>query len=275
MISRQRRGKPRQVAFDRSHPLSQGLVGAWLFNEGGGTIVRDLLRRKDATLQNTASPWNVYGVLLDGSNDYLSSSCPVSAPPFTVAAIVRPNTFATNGRAIWSLSDSTQSTDQHALLISKNGGGQAGDDLSAMSRASDGVFASGTSTQNLTVDTWAHCVGVWATASLRTAYVNGGNGGSNTSSKTPTLDDTMNIGRLGDSTPNWEFGGDIESLMIWERALSVVQVQQHYRDPYAMFRRPVNWTYAEQVAAGGDPEGPLIGTGKLINTGLLTRRLVG
>lgn len=38
-------GKPSFPRLNRSHPLSQGLVGAWPFYEGSGTIVNDLAAR--------------------------------------------------------------------------------------------------------------------------------------------------------------------------------------------------------------------------------------
>src|SRR5574343_1224684 len=54
------RKPPFGTPLNRSHPLAQGLVGAWLFNEGGGNKVTD------ATIYN---PW-----LHTRNNDILSCS---------------------------------------------------------------------------------------------------------------------------------------------------------------------------------------------------------
>ena len=40
-----------------SHPLSQGLVGCWLMNEGGGKILTDLSRDNGITWPTTSAFW--------------------------------------------------------------------------------------------------------------------------------------------------------------------------------------------------------------------------
>lgn len=67
--------------LNRGHPLTRGLVGCWLFNEGGGNRIYDLSGYNNTgTLTNmafpptTASGWNPGErgptLVFDGSNDY-------------------------------------------------------------------------------------------------------------------------------------------------------------------------------------------------------------
>ena len=51
---------PLGVGLDFTHPLAQGLVGCWLFNEGSGDKVNDLSGNGNVgTLQNMAFPSTV------------------------------------------------------------------------------------------------------------------------------------------------------------------------------------------------------------------------
>lgn len=65
------RRKPRLGArLDRQHPLSRGLVGCWLFNEGGGDKLWDISGKSNAT-PNSATPshsWVSRGLFLDQSS---------------------------------------------------------------------------------------------------------------------------------------------------------------------------------------------------------------
>ncbi len=52
--------------LDYSHPLSRGLVGCWLMNEGGGSIVGNLYRNKHATAVSGKSYFNNNGMYFSG-----------------------------------------------------------------------------------------------------------------------------------------------------------------------------------------------------------------
>lgn len=72
---------PSRLDFD--NPLSQGLVGCWLMNEGAGSKVYDISGRgNDGTLTNMApaTDWVVgdsgSGLKLSDDNDYVVMQCP-------------------------------------------------------------------------------------------------------------------------------------------------------------------------------------------------------
>ncbi len=79
--------------IDWSHPLADGLVGCWLFNEGSGKVILDLCSRKINYLGSSPS-WksNSRGLYLDfqsgGTNGIAINQIELSAP-FTLVIIAR------------------------------------------------------------------------------------------------------------------------------------------------------------------------------------------
>ena len=76
--------KPTNPVVNHSHPLARGLVGAWAFEDGGGSVLRDVAGRgHNGTLTNMdpATDWVVsqHGGALDfdGSDDYVSVDSPL------------------------------------------------------------------------------------------------------------------------------------------------------------------------------------------------------
>ena len=61
---------------DWSDPISKGLVGCWLFNEGAGAFAFDIARKNKGTLTNGPT-WTSgrfgKGLSFDGTNDYVSA----------------------------------------------------------------------------------------------------------------------------------------------------------------------------------------------------------
>jgi hypothetical protein len=92
--------------LNRAHPLSRGLVGCWLMNEGVGGKVFDLSNRIEGTFgAGTASPSWLSGPLgkrlyFDGSNDYISGgtgsdSLQLGSSDFTVVFSVQQTSLHT------------------------------------------------------------------------------------------------------------------------------------------------------------------------------------
>jgi len=62
--------------IDFNHPLSQGLVGCWLFNEQAGNKIYDLAKDNNGNLLNGVliTPENLGSLKFDGTNDYVDFS---------------------------------------------------------------------------------------------------------------------------------------------------------------------------------------------------------
>ena len=74
---------PLGTQINRSHPLTKGLVGAWVMNEGGGTLVKDVTGvGGDAAL--TSVGWNAgkFGpaTTYNGSTSYAKVTAPAGSP---------------------------------------------------------------------------------------------------------------------------------------------------------------------------------------------------
>ena len=64
---------PLGATIDFSHPLSRGLVGAWLMNEGGGKIVNDIARKNNGIINGADWVPSKYGkALFFGNNDKIT-----------------------------------------------------------------------------------------------------------------------------------------------------------------------------------------------------------
>lgn len=82
--------------------------------------------------------------------------------------------------------------------------------------ASGGSSANATSSATITAGTWFHCAAVFASATSRTVYLNGGNSGTNATNLTPSGLNVTVLGNDGTTTCN----GTIAWPAIWNAALS-------------------------------------------------------
>ena len=57
-----------------NHPISQGLVGCWLFNEQTGNRIYNLVNDNQFNIFNGAGWKQSKGINFDGSNDYVQST---------------------------------------------------------------------------------------------------------------------------------------------------------------------------------------------------------
>jgi Concanavalin A-like lectin/glucanases superfamily len=230
--------RPRNLRLDESHPLSHRLVGFWPLGEYRGF---DLSRaRKHGPAQGFSGSGISGGraggaaTLFDRVDDYFDLGNYVPTFPFSVAAWVRVNTLDAVGHCIWSMADSALATDRHFLVVD---GFNSNKFNCGTTSAAVGSFGTNCalSAASAVANTWYFVVGVWETASKRSLYVNGRFEATSTVSVTPTTPTRTWIGRFADSTPNWEFGGNIEAVRLYSRALSAVEILKLYTEPYAAF----------------------------------------
>lgn len=146
----------------------------------------------------------------------------VTGPPFTVSAWFRLTSDpTTNDFNIWQIQDSGASNHYFRGGIS--------DDTGLQGRLSFGITAGGsfsgaTSTINVTQNQWQH--GLWTATSdtRRDVYLDGGNGGNDTTNKAPSGIDSIDIGNEGDSTPGDTWNGQIGEVIIWNVVLNAAEL---------------------------------------------------
>jgi Concanavalin A-like lectin/glucanases superfamily len=239
---------PIGAVIDWSHQLARGLVGAWLLQEGGNAW-RDyagrygilLLNPGTATGQVALAPSVGY---IGGSARFLSANKHVLGPvPSVNTRIVPipPFTFVASGLR-------TASAPNPASMMSDtyyegtSGGAYALDIYNNNVRA--GVYnpavgyAAAVGSRTLATGTRYVLGAIYASTSLRTAYVNGlQDGTANTTAIAQPAG--LNAFALGAnySTPSgssfWD--GWIDWAYYWSRALSAAEMLWLYQEPFGMF----------------------------------------
>jgi len=104
-----------------------------------------------------------------------------------------------------------------------------------------GDVAYATTTANYALNTWQHACGVYINNSLRYAYLNGGNKGTDTGSNgTPTGLNTTTIGAVKGATVTNFLDGDVAEAAIWNVALTDEEVAALAKGFSPLLIRPAN-----------------------------------
>lgn len=204
---------------------SNGLVGAWSFDEGAGTTSTDLSAHDNlATLQGAA--WTTAGkhgnaLSFNGTSAKAvvadSASLDLTAA-MTLEAWVYPNVVPTN----WS-TGVYKETDRYYL--------EPGTDQNAP--GAGGTFGSGNRNafggSPLPAATWTHLACTYDGADIR-LYVNGAQAGS--VAATGAITTSASPLTMGGNTPYGEFfNGRIDDVRVYSRALSAAEIQSDMNTP--------------------------------------------
>ena len=231
------------VVIDPAHPLSRGLVGCWLMNEGSGSRVADISGYGNhGTLVNMApntqgSGWGggkSGGVLqFDGSNDHVRiSTAGFKQTAGTVIAIINPKTISGGSDYIFCYHDGSGKV----FLENESGNFRIG---------------LGTSTIDTTADLLmnkSQQVGLTWSSNNYTAYYEGMPIQSSTFSGTPASTAEAWIGRW--YAGSYNFKGAIDLLLYYNRALPAAEMKQLYHDPFCnLLRAPIRYVAAAPVGA--------------------------
>ena len=150
------------------------------------------------------------------SSQYLSmTSSPVSGPPLTMACWFNADQVTTSD---YLVSVTSSLNEYFALAIF---GANAGDPVGAFDFRSGPFFAY--TTTGYTAGQWTHAAGVWSSLSSRTAYINGGSSGTNTSSQTAITLTRAQIAANAAVATN-RMNGLIAEVGIWNAALTAAEV---------------------------------------------------
>ncbi|RLG33431.1 hypothetical protein DRN97_05060 [Methanosarcinales archaeon] len=244
------------VLLNPYHPLAQGLVGCWLFNEGGGNTVFDLSGNSNhgSLGGGTASycpVWTTetFGPALSFDNDYVDCGDDFTAlsTEFTIEFWMKSSDTVHSGTPI---SYATTHSDNEILLHDYNafllfvGNVQFSSGVSA----TDGnlhhivwTWKSSGGETKLYKDAEVVCSGV-----LQSGYtINHG------------TDRRMIIGQEQDSVgggfdSDQAFYGTLSILRIYKRFLNPMEIWLLYTDPFCMFYHPLE---AELLYSAAPPAG--------------------
>ena len=212
----------RGMQLNKCHPLSKGLVACYLFNEMTGETVFDLSgNNNNGTLENGVA-WGSGGLDFDGVDDYVDTTSLNIAVGETITLEFwgKPHHLRTGG-------------DIGLMVGSAYGFGvDATFDSTFIMKAGVGNYYG--TTDAVLDDIRYHFIAVVSSTST-TVYLNGRN---HITHAVGHSGGTVLIGKR--DTNVQYFNGSIDSVRIYNRALSAEEIAWLYREPYAMFEPAFN-----------------------------------
>jgi hypothetical protein len=217
----------RAIQLNKSHPLSRGIVGCWLMNEGGGNKVYDLSGNNNTGIFYGNPTWvaGKFGSCLsfDGNVDYVniayilpttgSISLWYYVKPYYDYQTILDNSVNENYWEMWIYGDGRL----RARVQSDTADVQY--DLDNLSGPNN----------------WYHIVWVWNNTGAAWLYVNGIL--RNTDTEGAMISAGTNFYLAGGNAGNTKGNGTIDDVILYNRALSAAEIHQIYREPFCMFER--------------------------------------
>ena len=205
---------------------SGGLVAAYGFNEGSGTTVADVSgNNNNGTI--SGATWTTAGkfgnaLVFNGTNAVVTMPSSTSlrlTTGMTLEAWVFPTATPTGWRAVVD-----KNVDGYYLMASTDQGNRLG---------AGGTFTAGNQNtfapSTLAVNVWTHLAATFDGATVR-LFVNGTQVASQAQT-TPLVATTGTLQIGGDSYPNEFFAGRIDDVRIYNRALTLAQIQTDMNTP--------------------------------------------
>lgn len=188
--------------------------------------------------------------LLDGIDDGLTvASAVATAAPMTMACWF----IANNITAEHVLMDIDDGSDANKFQI-RASGAVASDPIRALTVAAS-TSSIAVSSTGYSANVWQHACGVFASATDRRAFVNGGSKGTNATSRTPSGLTTLRIGRELTAFA----AGRIAEAAIWDIALTDAQVASLAKGASPLTIQPGNLVFYAPLLGNDSPEPDRVG----------------
>lgn len=155
-----------------------------------------------------------------GTTNYLTvGSTPITAVPLTLVAWFNSTSIAADNYIV----SINEATDDHFALCAS--GNQTGDPIRAATRVAGTESLAATSAA-YSANVWTHAAAVFdiTTATDRTALINGGSAGTNTTNRTPTGLNRISIGIRDLTLKEQPMNGQIAEVAIYNTNLSTANV---------------------------------------------------
>lgn len=244
---------PLGVQLNHAHRLTKGLVGCWLFNEGGGDKAYDLSGyNNQGTLKNMAFPptatsgWNPGkdGVRLnfDGNSDYVDCGNDPSldiAGAFTISFWAKFDVVPSNAAPQMILSRFVDLDNRYMLSF------YAGMRFFSKNRGTASIDVGLAFAHGIQINTWNHWV-LAKTGSNWTFFKDGAELGTAVDADevsdlaAPLFIGSWYVGGL------FNFKGSINRVKIYNRTLCAAEVQQLYIDPNCIFEPATKYTIIDE-----------------------------
>jgi hypothetical protein len=232
---------PLGACINQSHPLANGLQGAWLFNEAGGKVSTDLVARATLTAQSASDiawdpatgAWNCKGFsdgcLLGGA--FTGGDNPAA---ITVHVVAMPRSYPSSQGWMFAKGGSSGKT----FLLASSGTyfiqGTSGTNFWAQAPALTlNQWSAVTAYLTPTIGaTGASQMGVWVNGVDVTAARLGGSGSVTSDATQPWY--------VGGNDGSLFFTGEIALFYYWTRILTPAEIQTLYVTPFCFFGPPAS-----------------------------------
>ena len=237
---------PLGSVINPNHPISQGLVNCWLFNEQTGNRIYDSNKDNHGNLLN-GPIWNSQNngcLQFDGSNDSIDfgDNFDIGLSNFTFCISFRASSLSGLLHGLFSKAIAADATQRYALFIYNTGGNYKITTFISNGGVSDVQTAS---VLNAVTNVWYHVVVVYDRSDKVSLYINGNLDSSAIISQFQSVNFQSNynfrLASYGDASNNasYFFHGLISNFQIYNRALSAEEVRSLYENPY-QFINPVS-----------------------------------
>ena len=156
----------------------------------------------------------------DDSSQYLGiDSAPVIAAPFTMSCFFKSD-LANDRQALMWIGDKDHTSEYWGLVLNES----YGDGVVSLRTVTAGGNGVASATTPYSLSTWHHACAVETSASARAAFIDGGNKGTDATSRAPANADRFDIARSGTSSPHAYLSGLIAHAAIWNIDLTDSEV---------------------------------------------------
>ena len=229
------------VQINPLHPLSRGLAACYLMNEGAGSLINDISGNKNHGRLTNMEPnkqgsgWGGSkfggGLQFDGVNDYVDcgDKADFQLPIYSWSMWIKGNSAPGTSEVtqpLWSANEQFQFSWDHSSTGFKQ---------SAVHKSGATWYKSQIAS-TLYADIWYHMVGTYDGTNIR-IYLNGNLEDTDLAPAPNSIAGILAIGGTG--ATNF-FNGSIDSVRIYNRALSAEEVRLSYEQPFCMMmKRPI------------------------------------
>ena len=177
----------------------------------------------------------------------VNGSAVVSGTPLTMACWFK-TTDNVNGMALVSVATDGSDDNRFTMIAS---GFVAGDPIRAIAKTTS--VAAIDSSAGYSTGVWQHAAAVFASPTSRSAYVNGGNKGTSTTSRAPSGMNQTALARSSTVTP-MRYDGDLGEVAIWNVALTDAEIAALGRGVNPRLIRPGALAFYAPLWGTSNPE---------------------
>lgn len=211
--------------------MADSPVAYWRLGEASGTTAEDETGSHNGTYAGSPT-LGATGIFagdsaagFNGSTQYVSKTGISISPvfPMTIEAWIKKSSFTRSEVIAWAGRNGHTQWTANYIVVSALG-------MPSVSTANNNTFAAAASATACVTNQWHHVVGVFASATSRTIYVDGVSQGTNATNLAPSQIDSFLAGSPGQtsSPENSRLTGNVDEVAFYTTALSAARIAAHY-----------------------------------------------